>query len=121
MAALRMWSGLKYNGDIKQYDFAFWFPELLLFSCLEVDFATICASIPIFWPTVVAAWAHIYVTNEVIVTSEQRVSEWQKRQKEDIELEQDRKSYKSTEELVIDTWMVAKPNVVGTQFHVQHP
>lgn len=39
---------------------------------LQVDFAIICASIPIFWPAVKAAWNQITVTKEVIVTSESR-------------------------------------------------
>lgn len=73
MAILRMWSGLRYSKDaIMMYDFTFWFPCVMIFSCLEVDFAIMCASIPIFWPTVKAAWSHITVTQEVIVTSEAR-------------------------------------------------
>jgi hypothetical protein len=44
----------------------------VLITCLEVDFAIICASIPIFWPAVKAAWNQITVTKEVIVISESR-------------------------------------------------
>lgn len=71
MAVLRLWSGLKYNHrGVLKYDWTFWLPEVLIFSCLEVDFAIMCASMPIFWPTVKAAWNQIYITQEVIVTHE---------------------------------------------------
>lgn len=71
MSALRLWSGMRYNNrGYAMYDFTFWWPEVALFGCLEVDFAIICASIPIFWPTMMAAWTQITVTHEVIVTSE---------------------------------------------------
>lgn len=73
MAALRLWSGLRYNHHgVLMYDYTFWLPEVQIFSCLEVDFAIICASMPIFWPTVMAAWNQIHVTQEVIVTVENR-------------------------------------------------
>lgn len=72
MAMLRLWSGLKYNNTMQQYDFTWWLPEVLLFSSLEVDFAIMCASVPIFWPTVVAAWTEIFVTREVVVTHVRR-------------------------------------------------
>jgi hypothetical protein len=72
MAVLRLWSGLKYNNTVTQYDFTWWLPEVLIFSCLEVDFAIMCASVPIFWPTVVAAWTEIFVTQEVTVIHDRR-------------------------------------------------
>ncbi|KAJ4992823.1 hypothetical protein SVAN01_01527 [Stagonosporopsis vannaccii] len=73
MAILRLWSGLRYsNRAVLMYDYTYWFPGVMIFSCLEVDFAIMCASIPIFWPTVKAAWSQITVTKEVIVTSEWR-------------------------------------------------
>ncbi|KAL6702642.1 hypothetical protein ACN47E_001265 [Coniothyrium glycines] len=71
MALLRLWSGLKNNGSaLLLFDFTYWLPEVIVFSCLEVDFAIMCASMPIFWPTIKAAWSRIYITNEVIVTHE---------------------------------------------------
>src|SRR5690242_1408887 len=73
MAILRLWSGLRYsNRGVLMYDYTYWFPRVMMFSCLEVDFAIMCASIPIFWPTVKAVWNQITVTKEVIVTSESR-------------------------------------------------
>ncbi|KAJ8117031.1 hypothetical protein OPT61_g1675 [Boeremia exigua] len=75
MSILRLWSGLRYNNrGVLMYDYTFWFPGVMLFSCLEVDFAIMCASVPIFWPTVKAAWSQITVTKEVIVVSESRYS-----------------------------------------------
>jgi hypothetical protein len=72
MAILRLWSGLKYNNTPAMFDFTWWMPEVLIFSCLEVDFAIMCASMPIFWPSVMAAWTEIFVTNEVTVVSDRR-------------------------------------------------
>ncbi|EDU42271.1 conserved hypothetical protein [Pyrenophora tritici-repentis Pt-1C-BFP] len=74
MAVLRLWSTFKHNESrTDSFDFTFWYPQPLIFSCLEIDFAIMCASMPIFWPTVVASWSHIFVTNEVRVTSHERL------------------------------------------------
>jgi len=74
MAILRLWSTFKHNTTATtSFDFTFWYPQTLIFSSLEVDFAIMCASMPIFWPTVVASWSHIFVTNEVRVTSHERL------------------------------------------------
>lgn len=72
MAILRLWSGLKYNNTITMFDFTWWLPEVLIFSCLEVDFAIMSASMPIFWPSVMAAWTEIFVTQEVSVVHDRR-------------------------------------------------
>jgi hypothetical protein len=99
MAILRLWSGLKFNNrGVLMYDFTFWLPEVLIFSCLEIDFAIICASMPIFWPTVMAAWSQIYVTKELIVTVEHHDNG----SKGDLEMSRtaSRKSDESTETLV---------------------
>jgi hypothetical protein len=102
MAVLRLWSGLKYhNRGVVMYDYTFWLPEVLIFSCLEIDFAIICASIPIFWPTVKNAWSQITVTREVIVTTESRCND---ADRDDVEMNSARatslRSHKSTEGLV---------------------
>lgn len=76
MAVLRLWSTFKHVTDLKQgWDFTFWYPEVLIISCLEVDFAIMTASMPIFWPTVVASLGQIFVTNEVRVTHHQRLED----------------------------------------------
>ncbi|KAF9702001.1 hypothetical protein EKO04_001061 [Ascochyta lentis] len=112
MAVLRLWSGLKYNNrGVVMYDYTFWLPEVLMFSCLEVDFAIICASMPIFWPTVRDAWK-ITVTKEVIVMNEPRFV--------DVEMSVERttslKSHESTEGLVNGE------NMEGKSFYVDnHP
>ncbi|KAL6710174.1 hypothetical protein ACN47E_009965 [Coniothyrium glycines] len=76
MAVLRLWSTLKHSQSaIQSFDFTFWYPEVLIISCLEVDFAIMSASMPIFWPTVIASWTDIFVTNEVRVTHHQRLDD----------------------------------------------
>ena len=74
MAVLRLWSTFKHSQDATDsFDFTWWYPEVLIISCLEVDFAIMSASMPIFWPTVVATWSQISVTKEVHVTHHPRL------------------------------------------------
>jgi hypothetical protein len=74
MAILRLWSVFKHSQSAaSSFDFTWWYPEVLIISCLEVDFAIMCASMPIFWPTVVANWSHIFVTKEVRISHHERL------------------------------------------------
>jgi hypothetical protein len=74
LAVLRLWSILKHSAtDAQSFDFTWWYPQVLILSCLEIDFAIMCASMPIFWPTVIASWDKIFVTKEVQVTHHQRL------------------------------------------------
>ena len=104
MAILRLWSGLKYNSTAAMYDFTWWWPEVLIFSCLEVDFAIMCASMPIFWPSVMAAWTEIFVTREVTVTHDRR-SRYVDNGADHLELDRttSTRSYDSTEGLMKST------------------
>ncbi|KAJ8118369.1 hypothetical protein OPT61_g647 [Boeremia exigua] len=78
MAILRLWSTFKHNSDaIKSFDFTWWYPEVLIISCLEVDFAIMCASMPIFWPTIITNWNAIFVTKEVHVIHQDRVQDFE--------------------------------------------
>lgn len=43
---------------------------MIILSCLEIDFAIICASMPIFWPIIERSFAAIFVSYEVDVTEE---------------------------------------------------
>ncbi|KAJ4367768.1 hypothetical protein N0V86_009890 [Didymella sp. IMI 355093] len=117
MALLRLWSGLKYNNrGVMMYDYSYWLPEVLIFSCLEVDFAIISASIPIFWPAVKAAWNQITVTKEVIVTSESRYDDAHLNDLNmDVERTVSLKSEKSTEGLVCGENMAGKSFYVDTR------
>ncbi|KAI0136474.1 hypothetical protein BJ170DRAFT_13574 [Xylariales sp. AK1849] len=47
-------------------------PISLILGVLEVDFAAICASIPIFWPVLEQQWGSIFITQEIKVTHEDR-------------------------------------------------
>ncbi|EUC42293.1 hypothetical protein COCMIDRAFT_39623 [Bipolaris oryzae ATCC 44560] len=74
MSILRLWATFRHNKDsIQSFDFVWWYPEAIIISFLEVSFAIMCASMPIFWPTVIANWGHIFITNEVRVTSHERL------------------------------------------------
>ncbi|KAB2576867.1 hypothetical protein BFW01_g7897 [Lasiodiplodia theobromae] len=51
-------------------------PTSIILSCLEVDIAILCASIPIFWPLISAlTFGKIFVVDEVIVRTEERVEQ----------------------------------------------
>jgi hypothetical protein len=43
---------------------------MIVLSCLEIDLAIICASMPIFWPVIERSFAAIFVSYEVNVTEE---------------------------------------------------
>jgi hypothetical protein len=78
MAILRLWSVFKHSSDtIQSFDYSWWYCETLLVSCLEVDFAIMCASMPIFWPAVVANFNAIFVTKEVHITHQDRVQDFE--------------------------------------------
>ncbi len=49
-------------------------PITILLAALEVDMASICASVPIFWPVIEQQFGKIFITQEVKITSEER---WQ--------------------------------------------
>ncbi|RDW67060.1 hypothetical protein BP5796_09809 [Coleophoma crateriformis] len=54
------------------FDPTWYSPISLIQACLEVDAASICASIPIFWPVLVARFDEIFVTREITITQEHR-------------------------------------------------
>ncbi|PVH94605.1 hypothetical protein DM02DRAFT_477858, partial [Periconia macrospinosa] len=76
MAILRLWSIARHDEkDMISFDFPWWFPQALIFSSLEVDFAIITASIPIFWPVIIASMPQIFVTQEIHVTTHSRLDD----------------------------------------------
>ncbi|CAI6342283.1 unnamed protein product [Periconia digitata] len=76
MAILRLWSVARHDAaGIQSFDFPWWFPLTLIFSALEVDFAIITASIPIFWPVIVRSLPQIFVTQEIHVTHHSRLTD----------------------------------------------
>lgn len=50
-------------------------PISILLGAVEVDLASICASIPVFWPVVEKQLGKIFVTQEIRVTHHNRLSE----------------------------------------------
>lgn len=44
----------------------------VVMACLEVDVASICAALPVFWPVLIRKLDKIHVTHEVTVTHESR-------------------------------------------------
>jgi hypothetical protein len=55
-------------------DFTWWTPISIILSCLEIDLAIMCASMPIFWPVIEESFAAIFVTREVQITEQRRYS-----------------------------------------------
>jgi hypothetical protein len=56
-------------------DFTWWPPISIILSCLEIDLAIMCASMPVFWPIVETRLAHIFVTHEVRISEHRRLDE----------------------------------------------
>ena len=74
MSILRLWTAVRNSADnTSSFDFTWWYPLTMIVAAIEIDFAIICASIPIFWPVIVAALPQIFVTQEVLVTHHQRL------------------------------------------------
>lgn len=75
MSILRLWTAVRHAGEplTESLDFTWWYPLTMIISSLEIDFAIITASIPIFWPVIVDSLPHIFVTKEVRVTHHQRL------------------------------------------------
>ncbi|KAJ3564777.1 hypothetical protein NPX13_g7732 [Xylaria arbuscula] len=53
-------------------DPTFYAPQSIVLAALEVDLASIVASIPVFWPLITHSWGKIFVTQEVHVTRHHR-------------------------------------------------
>lgn len=74
MSILRLWTAVRHNShETASLDFSWWYPLTMIFSSLEIDFAIITASIPVFWPLITNALPEIFVTREVRVTHHQRL------------------------------------------------
>ncbi|KAI0010813.1 hypothetical protein F4779DRAFT_576207 [Xylariaceae sp. FL0662B] len=59
-------------GTSPTFDPTWYTPISLILGMLEVNIASICASVPIFWPALTARLDQIFVTREVKITSTQR-------------------------------------------------
>jgi hypothetical protein len=99
MSILRLWTVVDNDqNSIGLMDFTWWYPLTLIISCIELDFAIICGSMPIFWPQLTVYLAQIFVTNEVHVTHHERLDD-DERNHRGIEYEMDgAQSWKSNSE-----------------------
>ncbi|KAI0874815.1 hypothetical protein GGS24DRAFT_500406 [Hypoxylon argillaceum] len=59
-------------GTYPVIDPTFYGPQSIVLGALEVDLASIVASIPVFWPVLADGWGAIFVTQEVHVTRHHR-------------------------------------------------
>ena len=53
-------------------DFTYYAPPIIILACLEVDFACIAASMPVFWPMVESGFSAIFVTKEIHIVRHHR-------------------------------------------------
>ncbi|KAF2625596.1 hypothetical protein BU25DRAFT_473709 [Macroventuria anomochaeta] len=64
----RLQSIVYHSAGLSPYpDFTWWTPISIILSCLEIDLAIICASIPIFWPVIQKSFSAIFVSHEIEV------------------------------------------------------
>ncbi|KAJ4365122.1 hypothetical protein N0V83_008740 [Neocucurbitaria cava] len=57
-------------GTFPYLDFTWLTPPMIIASCLEIDLAIICASMPIFWPMIEKSLAAIFVSYELEIVEE---------------------------------------------------
>lgn len=64
----RLQSIIENEAGLEPYpDFTWWTPISIILSCLEVDLAITCASMPIFWPVFQKSFAAIFVSHQIEV------------------------------------------------------
>jgi hypothetical protein len=64
----RLYSIVDHSAGLSPYpDFTWWTPVSIILSCLEIDLAVICASMPIFWPVIQKSLTAIFVSHEIEV------------------------------------------------------
>ncbi|KAF9693665.1 hypothetical protein EKO04_008337 [Ascochyta lentis] len=64
----RLYSIVNHSAGLSPYpDFTWWTPVSIIVSCLEIDLAIICASVPIFWPVMQKSLSAIFVSHEIEV------------------------------------------------------
>ncbi len=62
------------NTRLEIVDATWYAPDTILLAVLEVTLASICASVPIFWPVLTQQVIRIFVTKEVEITHNDRLS-----------------------------------------------
>lgn len=68
LSVWRLQSIVQHSAALTPYpDFTWWTPISVILSCLEIDLAIICASIPIFWPVLQKSLSAIFVRHEIEV------------------------------------------------------
>lgn len=73
-AAWRLVSILQHQVGTYPVDDPTWYgPITIILAVLEVDSASICASVPVFWPVLSKQLGKIFVTREFAVTREDRL------------------------------------------------
>ena len=72
MSVWRLFTIVQHRAGLVPYpDFTWWSPPSFILSCLEIDLAITCASVPIFWPVVQKSLAAIFVSFEVEIKEDQ--------------------------------------------------
>ncbi|KAI1183108.1 hypothetical protein F5B17DRAFT_153529 [Nemania serpens] len=73
ISIFRLYTIIKYRaGTYPVIDPTFYGPQSIVLAALEVDLASIVASVPVFWPVLTHGWDAIFVTQEVHVTRHHR-------------------------------------------------
>ncbi|KAJ4378512.1 hypothetical protein N0V86_006218 [Didymella sp. IMI 355093] len=62
----RLQSIVQHKAGLSPYpDFTWWTPISIILSCLEIDLAIMCASMPIFWPVIQRSFSAIFVSHQI--------------------------------------------------------
>jgi hypothetical protein len=72
----RLYSILEHRAATIPYiDFTWWSPITLILSCLEINLAITCASMPVFWPHIEKSITAIFVTHEIHMSEHNRLDD----------------------------------------------
>ncbi|KAJ8112505.1 hypothetical protein OPT61_g5133 [Boeremia exigua] len=68
LSVWRLQTIVEHDAGLTPYpDFTWWAPISIIISCLEIDLAITCASIPIFWPLIQKSLSAIFVSHQIKV------------------------------------------------------
>ncbi|KAJ4987283.1 hypothetical protein SVAN01_07294 [Stagonosporopsis vannaccii] len=68
LSVWRLYTIVTNDAGLSPYpDFTWWTPISIILSCLEIDLAITCASMPIFWPVIQKSLSAIFVSHQIEV------------------------------------------------------
>ena len=90
-----------------------------MLATLEVSLASICASVPIFWPILSERIGSIFVTKEIDIVREDRFSRLESRSGSEVELQETGRDGHYKDSYVMDQVDPLRPTTKGVETSVR--